>query len=215
HLPVAQSFRAILSVQFFQCNEKKSRNQTSTLRIVAASTTPMSPTNRSRVTVRGCSVITNVGSGRASCGPRLKFVPVRRVCAPESATERFHALTPLMGIEQLLDQSCRSESSLSRVAVDSIPQLSAHLDRRRHNLIIPGGIPIGIPSDVTTKGRCSGPLDVERGLHASHGGEGFRYSDVGHQVHETFRDFLLAHAGHVDGRFYVAGQLWFGSRSEE
>lgn len=150
--PVAHIFQSpSLSGQFFQCNsfqcnEKKSRNQTSTLRIVAASTTPMSPTNRSRVTVRGCSVITNVGSGRASCGPRLKFVPVRRVCAPESATERFHALTPLMGTEQLLDQSCRSESSLSRVAVDSIPQHSAHLDRRRHNPIIPDGIPTGIPS---------------------------------------------------------------------
>lgn len=95
--------------------------------------------------VSATSLTHRVGRRRAS-RPMTGTHPSTPRLRPERTPEPLHALTPLMRIEQSLDQTCRSETSLLCGTVDPIAQFDAHLDRRRHGLsleaptLFPGGL---------------------------------------------------------------------------
>lgn len=55
--------------------------------------------------------------------------------------------------------------------------------------------------------RGRGVLALEGSLHAAHRGQGLRYADVGHAVHEAFGNLFGAHACDVHGGLDVAGEL--------
>src|SRR5699024_4865702 len=76
--------------------------------------------------------------------------PVRRIGAAERPSELLHARSSLVRIEQPFDQTRSSDTPGPRIAVDPIAQLRTHLDRRRHEAIMPEGLPFGIRRSVGT-----------------------------------------------------------------